>query len=97
VKRYFTTALMMAGLAAVPLAAQTTADPNKSSDQTAAAPAPAPMDQRNDAANDRDNRHDFNLGWLGLLGLAGLAGLRRRDHRDRTAITDDRTTNPNRL
>jgi hypothetical protein len=42
-------------------------------------------------ADDRDNRNDFDLGWIGLLGLAGLAGLMGRNRDDRVRTTTTRT------
>jgi MYXO-CTERM domain-containing protein len=62
------TAVLLAGLAALPSLAQTTADPNR-----------AAADPTTSRVDDRDG---FNYGWLGLLGLAGLLGMRRRAAND---------------
>lgn len=74
-KKIVQTGIMLAGLAAVPIMAQTM-DPNaRGTSTTQTAP---------DTAGRRDDR-GFNFGWLGLLGLAGLLGLRRHGHRTDTS------------
>ncbi len=71
---------MMIGLAALPLSAQTAADPNRGAGDTHTSTGMP-------RATDMDD--DFNLGWLGLLGLAGLAGMRRRPHTHIDTHTSD--------
>jgi MYXO-CTERM domain-containing protein len=84
---------MIAGLASLPLVAQSTyPDPNR--DQR----SPAQSDQRNlgepgtfdmGRTSPMEHRDGFNWGWLGLLGLAGLAGMRHRhNHRHDTNVRD---------
>lgn len=84
-RHLFQTAVVLAGLAAMPLAAQTAADPNQgtTTPQGTHDPMPGTAGSNRDYTQDRDN--DFNFGWLGLLGLAGLWGLRRHSNRTTTA------------
>lgn len=79
-KRIVQTGIMLAGLAALPVVAQTT-DPS-----TGTTSQPPASDTSGRYGTDRDDG-GFDFGWLGLLGLAGLLGLRRHGHRvDRTDI-----------
>jgi MYXO-CTERM domain-containing protein len=101
-RKLFATSIVMAGLVALPAAAQTAPDPNAgrgTGDTASQSTDPNRGDMGRTTTsrdNDRDRGHDFNLGWLGLLGLAGLAGLRRRDH-DHARVVDNRTTGTNRV
>lgn len=74
-KRLAQTTAMVIGLAALPLAAQTSTPPPATGAHDGAT-ATDSMARHTDV----DNDNDFNMGWLGLLGLAGLVGLRRHRH-----------------
>jgi MYXO-CTERM domain-containing protein len=86
-KRALSTSALLLGLAALPIAAQTTTPSDRAADPT-----------RSGAVTRVDTEHgdddDFNLGWLGLLGLAGLAGIRRHKHVARDIHTDTHTNRP---
>ena len=74
---------MFAGLAVLPLFAQSTApaaDPEMGR-------ATTDMTRTTDTDDD-----DFNFGWLGLLGLAGLAGMGRKRHGNTDVRTDNLRT-----
>jgi MYXO-CTERM domain-containing protein len=75
-KRFAQTGMMLAGLAVLPLAAQSTSPSPSTSDMSRSTPMTTEMSRTTDMHDDSD----FNFGWLGLLGLAGLAGLGRKKH-----------------
>lgn len=75
-KRFAQTGMMLAGLAVLPLAAQSTAPSPSTSDMNPNTPRTTEMPR----TTDMDDDDVFNFGWLGLLGLAGLAGLTRKKH-----------------
>lgn len=86
VTRWTRLGLVAIGLFALPLAAQTAADPNRTMDPVRATPYET-----------RDHS-DFNWGWLGLLGLVGLAGMRHHGkRRDSTHVDDTSTRRTDRL
>jgi MYXO-CTERM domain-containing protein len=74
--RFAQTGMMLAGLAVLPLAAQSTSPSPSTSDMSRSTPMTTEMSRTTDMHDD----DDFNFGWLGLLGLAGLAGLGRKKH-----------------
>ncbi len=77
-KKIVQTGIMLAGLAALPIMAQTTA-PGMGGTTTQSAP-----ETTGRTGTERHER-GFNFGWLGLIGLAGLLGLRRHGHRTDTS------------
>ncbi len=66
-------AISLTAAVALPVAAQTTTDPNATVTTTQTMPV----------------EDDKDFGWIGLLGLAGLLGLRRKkeDHTRTTTTT----------
>ena len=92
VSRFVQTSFVLAGLAALPLLAQTSADSNAGT----AAPAMGTTATNNNYPQNRDQDRGFNYGWLGLIGLAGLSGLMRRSHNDQPHIADARTVGTSR-
>ena len=70
--------VLLTGLAALPLIAQTPYEADR--DMGGRGEYGAPVSEHMDV------ERDYDFGWLGLLGLAGLAGLmRRRDRPNTTA------------
>ena len=80
-KRLAQTGIMFAGLAVLPLGAQSTS-PSPSPSTRDMSPSTEMMSRtsENMSRTTDTGDHDFNFGWLGLLGLAGLAGLARKKH-----------------
>jgi MYXO-CTERM domain-containing protein len=78
-KRFAQTGMMLAGLAVLPLAAQSTSPSPSTGDMSRTTDMRSSTETMNRATDMHDD--DFNFGWLGLLGLAGLAGLgRKKNH-----------------
>ena len=75
-KRFAQTGLLLAGLAVLPLTAQSASPSPSTGDMSRGTPTDMSMARTTDMSDD----DDFNFGWLGLLGLAGLAGLGRKKH-----------------